>query len=59
MLLLFLKKTVICRQSLLYELVCQPGVRGDVHTPVVVSEAVGELYVAAEAVRLPADHVPK
>ena len=56
-LLLFLKKTVIYRQPLLYKLVCQPGVGGDVHTPVVVSEAVGQLHVAAEAVRVPANHV--
>ena len=59
MLLLVLKKIVIYRQPLLCELVCQEGVGGDVHTPVVVSEAVGQLHVAAEAVRVPADHVPK
>ena len=58
-LLLFLKKTVIYRQPLLYKLVCQSSVGGDVHTPVVVSEAVGQLHVAAEAVRVPANHVPK
>ena len=59
MLLLVLKKKVIYRQPLLYKLVCQLSVGGDVHTPVVVSEAVGQLHVAAEAVRVPADHVPK
>ena len=48
---------VIYGQPLLYKLVCQTGVRGNVHTPVVVSEAVGQLHVAAEAVRVPTDHV--
>ena len=52
-----LLNNVIYRQPLLYKLVCQEGVGGDVHTPVVVSEAVGQLHVAAEAVRVPANHV--